>query len=189
MKVALTVILILMLSGCELLSLPQQTGQLEPCLHPIQGDRASGRCQLVPWIDYWIEANTLSWKQRRQMLTKLGSTPADSVKMILLSHVPNTPYQNRLRAQLLGQLFLDNHQGKLADFIQLIVFLPAQEKLELESALTTQTQFNISQEELLQSQREELKKQQTMLEEQQRQINKLLQIEKSIIDKPNEVKP
>lgn len=189
MKPALIAMLILILSGCELLSLPQQTSQFEPCLYPGQLEKISQQCELTPWIDFWIKANTLSWKQRKQQLAKLSSSPADSVKMILLSHVPNTPYQDRLRAQLLGQLFLDNHQGKLAEFIQLIVFLPAQEKLELESALTTQTQFNISQEKLLQSQREELKAQHETLAEQQQQINKLLQIEKSIIDKPSEAKP
>jgi hypothetical protein len=143
---------------------------------------ASQECDLMPWLDYWLQANSLNWKERQQQLSALGSTSADRVKMILLSHVPGTPYQSRLRAQLVAQLFTENHQGKLAKFIQLIVFLPAQEKLELESALATQTRFNIHQEKQLQHQREQLS-------DQELQINKLLQIEKNIIAQPIEGKP
>ena len=181
MKFIFTAILVVMLSGCSSLFNRDRSAPLKSCLYPGLPETASS-CNLMPWLDYWLQVNTLQWQQRKKLLSRLSGAPADRVKMILLSHVPNTPYQSRLRAQLVSQLFIETNPGKLAQFIQLIVFLPAQEKLELESALTTQTQFNINQERQLQLQRGKLA-------EQELQISQLLQIEKNIVEKPTEAKP
>lgn len=180
MKLILAIILAASLSACSLFSQLDKPASLDLCLHP-QQEQLSTECKLTPWIDYWLQVSTLHWKERQKRLSKLSNTPVDTVKMILLSHVPNTPYQSRLRAQLVAQSFVEGHESKLAKFIHLIIFLPAQEKLELESALATQTQFNIGQEKRLQEQRKHLS-------EQELQINRLLQIEKSIIEKPSEAK-
>jgi len=168
------------LSACSLFPLQESRAPLDFCLHP-QQEELNKECDLTPWINYWLQVSTLHWKERQKRLAKLSNTPVDTVKMILLSHVPNTPYQSRLRAQLVAQSFVEEHKSRLAEFIRLIVFLPAQEKLELESALATQTQFNIGQEKHLQEQRKQLS-------EQELQIKRLLQIEKSIIEKPSEAK-
>jgi len=154
----------------------------ERCLYPSSQGDADNNCDLTPWLDYWLMVSQLNWEQREPLLTQLSNSDEDRVKSIFLSHVSNTPYQNRLRAQLVAQQFVLKRKGELAELIRLLVFLPAQEKLELESALTTQTQFNIKQEKKLQAQQEKLK-------EQEQQINKLLQIEKNIVDKPIIEKP
>ncbi|MEH6443261.1 MAG: hypothetical protein V7784_05125 [Oceanospirillaceae bacterium] len=169
----------IMLSGCqtEVMNSFKKNSVNGSCLHPQLAETGNRHCELTPWLEYWMQVSGLNWKERQTALSTLTSAPVDRVKMILLSHVPNTPYQSRLRAQLVARQFVVNHSGKLSEFIQLIVFLPAQEKLELESALTTQTQFNIDQEKLLQTQVEQLSKQ-------EQQINKLLQIEKNIVEKP-----
>lgn len=180
MKFILAIIITIILPACSFFPQLDRRAPLEFCLHP-QQEQLNTACELTPWVDYWLQVSTLHWKERQTRLAKLSNTPVDTVKMILLSHVPNTPYQSRLRAQLVAQSFVEGHKSKLAKFIRLIVFLPAQEKLELESALATQTQFNIGQEKHLQEQRKQLT-------EQELQINRLLQIEKSIIKKPSEAK-
>ena len=176
-------LLIISLSGCQGLSSSNlkkgaTTGE---CFPHVSLEQRSSDCDLVPWVDYWMLVSQLGWEQRQNQLSLLTSLPSDRVKLILLSHVPNTPYQSRLRAQLVAQQFMQSRDDKLAEFIRTIVFEPAQEKLELESALTTQTQFNIGQEKRLQTQSEKLA-------EQAQQINKLLQIEKTLLknlQKPN----
>ncbi len=176
MRLLFVIFVISSLSACNtLLFNPQGALSADRCLHPDNQLTSNSDCDLSPWFEYWLMVSALSWQERQPLLNALTSSDEDRVKSILLSHVPNTPYQNRLRAQLVAQQFILNRQGELAEFIRLLVFLPAQQKLELESALTTQTQFSINQEK--------------KLNEQEQQINKLLQIEKNIVEKPITDKP
>ncbi len=169
-------LLVISLSGCLGLSSNnlKKESRARECFFHVSLKQRSSDCDIAPWVDYWMLVSQLTWEQRQSQLSSLTSLPSDRVKLILLSHVPNTPYQSRLRAQLVAQQFIQSRDDKLAEFIRTIVFEPAQERLELESALTTQIQFNIGQEKLLQTQTENLA-------EQAQQINKLLQIEKTLL--------
>jgi len=184
MRLCIFIVAVLALSACKTMTDKQQERVLstDRCLYPDSQVDAGSDCDLTLWLDYWLMVSELNWEQRELLLAQLTNSDEDKVKSIFLSHVSNTPYQNRLRAQLLAQQFVLKRKGELAELIRLLVFLPAQEKLELESALTTQTQFNIKQEKKLQVLQEKLI-------EQEQQINKLLQIEKNIVDKPIIEKP
>lgn len=181
MKVILLAVLIATLSSCSSINSFYTPLTVEHCLHPSLPKSQGSECELMPWIDYWMQVNTFTWKERQKLLTKLTNSPTDNVKAVLLSHVPNTPYQTRLRAQSIAQNLTHTNNGKLAKFIHYIVYLHSQEKLELESAVTTKDQLNLE----LQNQ---INKQSDKIAEQQLQINKLLQIEKNIVEKPKENK-
>jgi hypothetical protein len=184
MRFWVVIVVVLSLSACKTFMFNQQGNVLstDRCLYPDGQLNANSDCDLAPWLDYWLMVSQLNWQQREPLLANLTNSDEDRVKSIFLSHVSNTPYQNRLRAQLVAQQFVLKRKGELAELIRLLVFLPAQEKLELESALTTQTQFSIKQEKKLQIQQEKLI-------EQELQINKLLQIEKNIVENPVIEKP
>lgn len=177
MKLILLAITVLTLSGCSSINKLNAPKTIDTCLQPGLSEERENGCKLMPWVDYWLQAHTLNWKERQTLLSKLTNSPADNVKIILLSHVPGTPYQTRLRAQLAAQKFTKNNSGKLANFIHYIVFLHSQEKLELESALTTRNQFNQDQEQVIKALKDKIT-------EQELQIKKLLQIEKNIVEKP-----
>jgi prolyl oligopeptidase PreP (S9A serine peptidase family) len=183
MKRILLAIVITTLSSCSSINSLYAPLTLDHCLHPSLPVTKDSECELMPWVDYWLQVNTLSWKDRQQLLANITNNAAinstDKVKIVLLSHVPNTPYQTRLRAQSIAQKLTQSNQGKLASFIHYIVFLHSQEKLELESALATKTQLALDQ-------LEQINKQSEKISEQELQINKLLQIEKNIVEKPNE---
>ena len=184
MRFCFVIVVMLSLSACKTFMFNQHGDVLstDRCLYPDSQVDTDSHCDLTPWLNYWLMVSQLNWEQREPLLAQLTHSDEDRVKSIFLSHVSNTPYQNRLRAQLIAQQFALKRKGELSELILLLVFLPAQEKLELESALTTQTQFNIKQEKKLQALQEKLI-------EQEQQINKLLQIEKNIVDKPIIEKP
>lgn len=133
-------------------------------------------CDITRWMNYWLEHNSLSWPKRKEMIENLGDTPDELLKKVLLSQRKGTPYQNRLRAQA----WADQLHKKLTDesknLLNLAVYDPSQQMLEFESALTILTRINTNQSKEIDAQKETLK-------EQQQQIEQLLKIEASMMEK------
>lgn len=134
------------------------------------------QCDFSVWMTFWVEHNTLSWPKRREMIEQLGDSPDDLLKKVLLSQRKGTPYQNRLRAQA----WIDQLEPKLTneskEWLNLVVHHPSQQLLEFESALTILTRINTNQS-------KEIEAQLATIKEQQQQIEQLLKIEASMMEK------
>lgn len=139
------------------------------------------QCDFSAWMNYWVEHNTLSWPKRRVMIEQLGDSTDDLLKKVLLSQRKGTPYQNRLRAQA----WIDQLEPKLTEqgneWLNLMAHHPSQQLLEFESALTILTRLNTDQ-------AKEIEMQQDTIKEQQQQIEQLLKIEASMMEKREGIK-
>lgn len=175
------------LSGCHLL--PSTSIKKDerlasfPC-PSAQQTFSDDTCDMYVWLQYWIEVNQLDWKSRKKRIASLSpnTNETDKLKVILLSQAPDTPYQSRLRAQKYSTDMIENDTYQLGRFIQFLVFLPAQRALELESAITTLSRMNADK-------TKQLNQQQATIEAQRVQLDKILQIEKSMIDQPTNTNP
>ena len=180
------------MSGCELIPighpLEREKEELRTC-ELVTSSEASARiqqCNLNPWLDYWISISQLDWSVRKDMIAEL-SAQRDNVKtlkIILLSNVNDTPYQSRLRAQSYGEKLLANQTDMMANFVHYLILDPAQKRLELESAIATLSSINRVHAKEIEVKQEQLLQQSERLQEQEQQIDKLLQLEKSIVNKP-----
>ena len=184
MKIFIILALVILLNGCHLLPHDKTTELPKTTLVLCPKDEFSINekpCELLPWLQYWIDASQLSWPARKAMITDLSpqTSDLDSLKVILLSHVNDTPYQTRLRAQTYAQKLQNNQREAMSAFIQFIVYEPSQRHLELESAITTLSRINADNAKQIQIQ-------QTTIEQQARQIDQLLLIEQTIVNETKE---
>ena len=173
--------LLIGLGGCTLINKTAAPVEniASPTLCPLQAEQSTEiqpSCDLTPWITYWIDVSQSDWSSRKSIIAELNpnDNDLDRLKVILLSHVNNTPYQPRLRAQSYAQTLLENQQETLAKFIRFILYEPAQRRLELESAITTLSRINTENNRQLDTHK-------ATIEQQARQINQLLQIEKTMV--------
>lgn len=171
----------LIISGCELL--PQQkendVSEVELLNKPICVWQATDNtttkdCHIEYWIRYWTSIEDLSWSIRKAQIEKLSERDIDMLKKILLSQGKGTPYQNRLRAQIWIEALMPKLSQEMRQFINVAVYQPSLEILEMESVLVTLSKAN-SRHEL------NLEKQALQLSKQAGQIEQLLNIETSII--------
>lgn len=193
MKIITVFLVFVVLSGCELVplgqSVEQKTKVLATC--EIATSNQLKKCDLGPWLEYWVSVSQLDWPERKEIIAQL-SPERDNVKtlkIILLSNVNDTPYQSRLRAQSYGELLLKSQSEVMANFIQYLILAPTQRKLELESAIATLSRINAEHNKNIDIQQAKLSQQNERLQEQERQIDKLLQLEKSIVNKPTIEQP
>lgn len=180
-----------MLSGCEVLQQfqqqPAQTENVE--VEPQQQEEATRvclfdqpelafehNCDLGYWINFRVEHDAVSWPKRRNMIAELGDGADDTLRKILLSQSKGTPYQNRLRAQGWADQLNPSLTSEMREILNVLVYGPSQEILEFESALTVLSRLNTEQ-------LKELEKQKYQLEEKQQQIDQLLKIEASMMEK------
>ncbi len=183
-------VLVLGLSGCHVLPtvLPKTKKSTAltdlPCPLHNQNTSSHDKCDLQAWLEYWVEINQLDWKVRKKRIASLSpnTNSIDRLKVILLSQAPDTPYQSRLRAQKYSAELVENDTYQLGQFIHFLVFLPAQRALELESAITTLSRMNTDKQ-------QQIKAQQSTIDAQRIQLEKILQIEKSMIDQPTNANP
>ena len=197
MKLVVIFFVLVVLSGCELLpfeqSIERKTDDLATCERPQSVDNSNylKRCELRPWLDYWVSVSQLDWSVRKRMIAQLSleQDNASMLKTILLSNVNDTPYQSRLRAQSYAEQLLKSQTEVMANFIQYIILAPTQRKLELESAIATLSRINTAHTKEIEIKQAQLKQQNERIQEQERQIDKLLQLEKSIVNKPTIEQP
>ncbi|MDO6691657.1 hypothetical protein Q4574_00110 [Aliiglaciecola sp. 3_MG-2023] len=170
------------LSGCEMT--PETPIPVEQVIVPIENEfcvfvpdsAVEHNCELTYWLDFWVEHDGLSWTKRKELITQLGETKTELMKKVLLSQGKGTPYQNRLRAQGWADELVPSLTEQMKQLFFVLVYRPSQELLEFESALTILTRMNTNQS-------KELDVQQQKLFEQQQQIDQLLKIEASMMEK------
>ncbi|MFA3790536.1 hypothetical protein AB6T38_05430 [Aliiglaciecola sp. SL4] len=170
------------LTGCEVIS--EKAAPVEPVFVPVENEfclfkmdtAVEHNCDLTYWLDFWVKHDGLSWTERKERINQLGETQAELMKKVLLSQGKGTPYQNRLRAQGWADELTPNLTEQMKQLFLVLVYRPSQELLEFESALTILTRMNTNQS-------KELHVQQQRLSEQQQQIDQLLKIEASMMEK------
>jgi hypothetical protein len=132
-------------------------------------------CDIVYWFKYWSDIDEISWPERQKLITDLTDQDEDILKKILLSQGKNTPYQNRLRAQTWAVSLFPKLSESMRKFIQVAIYQPSQELLEMESVLVTLGKINTQQS-------SDIEQKILMLNKQQDQLEQLLNIEKSIME-------
>ncbi|MBO1254209.1 hypothetical protein J3L16_00765 [Alteromonas sp. 5E99-2] len=197
MKLIVILFFLVVLSGCELVSfvqkIEQESKSLETCerLNASDNSNQQKECDLGAWLDYWVSVSQLNWSVRKGMITELSKdrNKVKTLKIILLSNVNDTPYQTRLRAQSYGEQLLKSQDDIMVNFIRYLILAPAQRKLELESAIATLSRINTEHNKNIEIKQAKLDQQGERIQEQSRQIDKLLQLEKSIVNKPINEQP
>jgi hypothetical protein len=97
----------------------------------------------------------------------------------LLSQAADTPYQDRLRAQLWTEDVLPNLEEPLGSFVKLLIYQPSQQVLELESAIVTLNKMNLKH-------AEEIEVMQGLIKQHQDQLEQLLKLESNLVEKVRE---
>lgn len=179
----------LILSGCELIPVPvkedlivvpqsecvfiAESESFSPSWHM---DASSDQCKVTYWLDVWASASAVPWHERKQLIEKLGDTPDDELHKYVLSQPIDTPYQVRLRAQNTFNSIRPFIQKSSMVLFEKIAYVPSQQLLEYESAITILSQVNARH-----AKRNE--EQAQLLLEQEEKINQLLNLEASILEK------
>ncbi len=183
------ILLSLSLSGCELVNrykiveVQQESQEVSEkpsangfCVVTEEDPLLDNNCDLSYWLSFWIDNNNRSWVQRKNAIAMLGDGTFDKFRKILLSQGKGTPFQDRLRAQTWLDELMPLVSPWMKSFLKVLVYQPSQEMLEFESALTILSRVNGNQS-------AELEEQLQQIREQQQQIEQLLKIEASMMEK------
>lgn len=134
------------------------------------------QCDLLYWVNLWVQADNTRWPVRRNAIANLGDSVEDKIKKVILSLPIDTPYQSRLRAQHWLKEIDSDLTPEIKTVVKTLVDAPNSEMLELESALVILNRVNTDKE-----------KQIKMLEEdlqlQTKKMDELLKVEATLMDK------
>ena len=190
MRISCMILALTMMSGCSVLSkqpielkievLPPQMIEVavddDICLFISEPENFDYNCDMAYWLEVWLEADATPWIERKAQLAALGQSKKDKIHAYLLSLSSDTPYQDRLRAQLSIDDLMPEFTDAAALVIEVVVSNPNKQLMELESALSV-----LSKENTLRGQ--ELQKLYAELKAQQKKLEELLQIEATLMDK------
>ncbi|MDO6567035.1 hypothetical protein Q4561_08185 [Alteromonas sp. 1_MG-2023] len=190
MRISCMILALTLLSGCSVLSKQpiEQKVEVPPpqiievvvdddiCLFTTEPENFDHNCDMSYWLEVWLEADATPWIERKAQLAALGQSQEDKIRGYLLSLSSDTPYQDRLRAQLTIDDLIPEFTDAAALLVQVVVSKPNKQLMELESALSVLSKESTHRGQELQKLYAELKAQQKKLEE-------LLQIETTLMDK------
>jgi hypothetical protein len=196
MKILLILLAMISLPGCSLLkSLKSELSELsEPsevaslmatkyCERQDSIAHFEEYCNLDAWSEKLILSSTIPWPMRSDMIEALPQDPKSLLKKVLLSQGNDTPYRNRLRAQRwIEELKLVTDKS-MTHVLDILIFQPSQQLLELESAITILSKVNNRQEKTIVAQEIQLLLKNTEIENQREQVKQLLDIEASMVNK------
>lgn len=189
MKLLVVLIMMLSLAGCELLkpiqSEPSEVVNLmatKYCESKETMERFEDYCELDAWADKLISASTMSWSDRSAAIDALPQDPKSLVEKVLLSQGDDTPYRNRLRAQKWIEEVQTLSDKAMTQVLDILIFQPSQQLLELESAITILSKVNGRQEKTIAAQEILLAEKNTEIENQRKQVEQLLDIEASMVN-------
>nr|WP_136251984.1 SlyX family protein [Ningiella ruwaisensis] len=190
MKVVLCCIVIIFLAGCEVFEHPRGKSEtieaIKPSTDLCESEPAREQfyefCKLGTWTAFLIEAEKTPWQTRMESIKLLGDEPYDKLQKILLSQAVDTPYTNRLRAQNWFDELKERMEAPMYELARVIVEIPSQQMLELESAITILSRVNARQERTINELQRTLEARQAEMKKQQEQVEQLLKIEASMSD-------
>ena len=178
-----------MLSGCELLK-PLKVDPIEEvgitsnkyCESEATNERFDEYCELDTWSDKLILSSSISWPERSQMIEELGEEPKSLLEKVLLSQGEDTPYRNRLRAQKWVEELQTMTDKAMTQVLDILIFQPSQQLLELESAITILSKVNGRQEKTIAEQEKQIAEKNKEIDNQRKQVEQLLDIEASMVN-------
>jgi hypothetical protein len=181
MRIAVVLFCVFFLQACELLNLPVKDKAIvdSSCVIDLSNDASKGLCDVSQWLDFVIEHQEMAWKERKNVIGALSKTDEDTLKKVLLSQAADTPYQDRLRAQLWVEDIMPKLDEPLKSFIKLLIYQPNQQVLELESAIVTLNKMNLKH-------AEEIEVMQGLIKQHQDQLDQLLKLETNLVEKVRE---
>ncbi|MFT6087763.1 MAG: hypothetical protein ACI9UD_002010 [Glaciecola sp.] len=193
MKILLILLAMISLPGCSLLkslkselSEPSEVASLMATKYCESQDSIAyfeEYCNLDAWSEKLILSSTIPWPMRSDMIEALPQDPKSLLKKVLLSQGNDTPYRNRLRAQRwIEELKLVTDKS-MTHVLDILIFQPSQQLLELESAITILSKVNNRQEKTIVAQEIQLLLKNTEIENQREQVKQLLDIEASMVNK------
>ncbi|MFT5541001.1 MAG: hypothetical protein ACI97K_001549 [Glaciecola sp.] len=195
MKILVVIAIMLSLSGCELLKsfkpeLLESSESLEVvdvsltkyCISQETITRFDEFCELDWWAEKLIVASTTPWLERSEMIDALALDPKSLIEKVLLSQGDDTPYRNRLRAQKWIEELQTLTDKKMTQVLDILIFQPSQQLLELESAITILSKVNGRQEKTLTAQEVQIAEKNQEIENQRKQVEQLLDIEASMVN-------
>ncbi|MEC8418659.1 MAG: hypothetical protein VXZ36_12650 [Pseudomonadota bacterium] len=133
-------------------------------------------CDMRFWINEWVVASATSWSERKATIKEMGNSQYDIVRAYVLTLPNDTPYQDRLRAQLALDTLSEKFTASAKEVINVVAAEQNNQLMQLESALVVLEKENTQRGEALQQLRDDAVSLRKKLEE-------LLQIEAALMDK------
>ncbi|WP_334061396.1 hypothetical protein [Alteromonas genovensis] len=133
-------------------------------------------CDAKHWVGIWVNASEQPWSQRQQTLVTLTNSDYDRLHAYILTLMNDTPYQNKLRAQLAFNEISPRFTEQSRKVIDVIAGAQNNQLMQFESALVVLEKENTSRGEKLITLQNEIDSLRKKLEE-------LLQIEATLMDK------
>ncbi|GAC30461.1 hypothetical protein [Brumicola pallidula] len=194
MKILLVLLAVFSLIGCGVLK-PLKSEQSEVvslmstkyCSDPETMALFGVYCELDAWSDKLILVSTISWSIRSDMIEALPLDPKSLIEKVLLSQGDDTPYRNRLRAQKWIEELQMLTDKSMTQVLDILIFQPSQQLLELESAITILSKVNGRQEKTIAAQEIQLVEKNEEIEKQRKQVEQLLDIEASMVNQNRSV--
>ncbi len=116
------------------------------------------------------------------MIEALPNDPKPLIEKVLLSQGDDTPYRNRLRAQQWIEDLQMLTDTSMTQVLDILIFQPSQQLLELESAITILSKVNARQEKTITAQEIQLVEKDKEIEKQRKQVEQLIDIEASMVN-------
>lgn len=173
MKYSILFATVLVLIGCQ--SLPNFSAQdstltgtpigcafIEPTENGADFDQ-SVMCESHYWLELWRSHVNIPWSERKILIAELGDTSTQRLQRFLLSQPLDTPYQARLRAQTDFQAVRPVLEPLFANLLEQLAYLPSQQLLEYESAITILSRVNTRQSLRIEEQAQKLLEQESKL--------------------------
>jgi hypothetical protein len=189
-KYLLLVCALLALSACNLLDKNEVPAPVlsvgELCDSEVTGVEFGEYCEINHWNAELIKYSEISWPERNKLIKGLGDRPVELLQKVLLSHGNDTPYASRLRAQGWISTLQTLSDKTMTQLLDILFYQANQQLLELESAITILSRVNARQSKALENQEALLDEKDVTINTQKRQVEQLLNIEASLVNKERE---
>lgn len=188
MRLSGLIVMLLMLTGCQSLLIKPKSSEPAPneaaraildediCLFEHAPKDFEHNCDMRFWINEWVVASATSWSERKATIKEMGNSQYDIVRAYVLTLPNDTPYQDRLRAQLAFDTLSEKFTASAKEVINVVAAEQNNQLMQLESALVVLEKENTQRGEALQQLRDDAVSLRKKLEE-------LLQIEAALMDK------
>jgi len=188
MRISGLIVALLVLTGCQSLTRnndnTNEAEKVSPvakvergfCLFDEPPQTFEHNCDATYWLNKWIDAANQSWLKRKHTLKSLSDSVYDTLHAYILTLPNDTPYQDRLRAQLAVNNIAGGFTPAAQELINVVAGAQNNQIMQFESAMVVLEQENTSRGEQL----EALNKEAINL---RKKLEELLQIEATLMDK------
>lgn len=188
MRIIGLAIALMALTGCQLLKGFNDTADTPPvsensqtlteefCFYEQPPLLFEHNCDPTFWLKLWLTSDDTSWRERKAQIKALGTTEFDKLQAYVFTLPNDTPYQDRLRAQLAVNSMMSDFTPMAQNVISVIAAKQNTLLMELESALVVLEKENTSR-------AQQLGALTTEADNLRKKLEELLQIEATLMDK------